>query len=112
MAPKAKALKAKPSVRSKPSTKSSTGDKVSKPKHNKAKTQHKSKQATASVKKRKKVYSDKELGITELNMITPAGVQKPKGKKKGKIFADDQVIFLKGRGRSSESLMIFSCRRA
>lgn len=41
-------------------------------------------------KKRKKVYSEKELGIPELNMITPVGVTKPKGKKKGKVFVDDR----------------------
>ncbi|KAI9812085.1 MAG: 60S ribosomal subunit assembly/export protein [Phylliscum demangeonii] len=40
-------------------------------------------------KKRKRVYTAKELGIPTLNMITPAGVQKPKGKKKGKTFVDD-----------------------
>jgi 60S ribosomal subunit assembly/export protein LOC1 len=40
---------------------------------------------------KKKTYSDKELGIPALNMITPVGVQKPKGKKKGKVFVDDAV---------------------
>lgn len=40
-------------------------------------------------KKRQRVYTDKELGLPALNMITPAGVQKPKGKK-GKIFVDDR----------------------
>lgn len=44
------------------------------------------------VKKRKKrVYTEKELGIPQLNMITPVGVQKPRGKKKGKVFVDDRV---------------------
>lgn len=33
--------------------------------------------------------TEKELGIPALNMITPVGVQKPKNKKKGKIFVDD-----------------------
>lgn len=42
-------------------------------------------------KKRKKVYTEKELGIPELNMVTPVGVTKPKGKKKGKVFVDDKV---------------------
>lgn len=42
-------------------------------------------------KKKRKVYSEKELGIPELNMVTPVGVQKPKGKKKGKVFVDDRV---------------------
>jgi 60S ribosomal subunit assembly/export protein LOC1 len=42
-------------------------------------------------KKKKKVYTEKELGIPQLNMITPVGVEKPKGKKKGKVFVDDRV---------------------
>lgn len=42
-------------------------------------------------KKKKKIYTEKELGIPQLNMITPVGVTKPKGKKKGKIFVDDKV---------------------
>ncbi|KAI0967512.1 hypothetical protein F4678DRAFT_445816 [Xylaria arbuscula] len=41
-------------------------------------------------KKKKKVYTEKELGIPKLNMITPVGVTKPKGKKKGKVFVDDK----------------------
>ncbi|EOO01528.1 putative 60s ribosomal subunit assembly export protein loc1 protein [Phaeoacremonium minimum UCRPA7] len=41
-------------------------------------------------KRKKKVYSEKELGLPQLNMITPVGVQKPKGKKKGKVFVDDR----------------------
>ncbi|KAI0840068.1 hypothetical protein F5Y06DRAFT_247316 [Hypoxylon sp. FL0890] len=41
-------------------------------------------------KKKKKVYSEKELGIPELNMVTPIGVTKPRGKKKGKVFVDDK----------------------
>jgi 60S ribosomal subunit assembly/export protein LOC1 len=45
---------------------------------------------TNSKKKKRREYTDKELGLPTLNMITPAGVQKPKGKKKGKIFVDDQ----------------------
>jgi len=28
-------------------------------------------------------------------MITPIGVEKPKGKKKGKVFVDDRVCFCK-----------------
>jgi 60S ribosomal subunit assembly/export protein LOC1 len=46
--------------------------------------------ATAHVKKKKRVYTEKELGVPTLNMITPAGVQKVRGKKKGKVFVDDQ----------------------
>ncbi|KAF5027857.1 hypothetical protein F66182_45 [Fusarium sp. NRRL 66182] len=39
---------------------------------------------------KKRTYTDEQLGIPTLNTITPAGVVKPKGKKKGKVFADDQ----------------------
>lgn len=42
-------------------------------------------------KPKKKVYTEKELNIPTLNMITPVGVTKPKGKKKGKVFVDDKV---------------------
>ena len=42
-------------------------------------------------KRKKRVYSEKELGIPTLNMITPVGVTKPKGQKKGKVFVDDRV---------------------
>ncbi|KEF61677.1 uncharacterized protein A1O9_03245 [Exophiala aquamarina CBS 119918] len=42
-------------------------------------------------KKKQRVYTDKELQLPALNMITPAGVVKPaRGKKKGKVFIDDQ----------------------
>ena len=53
--------------------------------------QQKTKSAPGPVKKKRKIYTEKELGIPKLNMITPAGVQLPKGKKKGKVFVDDQV---------------------
>ena len=42
-------------------------------------------------RKKKRVYTEKELAIPELNMVTPVGVTKPKGKKKGKVFVDDRV---------------------
>jgi 60S ribosomal subunit assembly/export protein LOC1 len=42
-------------------------------------------------KKRQRIYTEKELGIPALNMITPVGVERPKGKKKGKVFVDDRV---------------------
>jgi 60S ribosomal subunit assembly/export protein LOC1 len=45
-------------------------------------------------KKKKRVYTEKELDLPELNAITPVGVVKPKGKKKGKTFVDDQVCCL------------------
>ncbi|KAI9689423.1 MAG: 60S ribosomal subunit assembly/export protein [Bathelium mastoideum] len=56
----------------------------------KAANQSKAKPAQTSSKKKTRTYTDEELGIPTLNMITPAGVQKPKGKKKGKVFVDDQ----------------------
>jgi 60S ribosomal subunit assembly/export protein LOC1 len=40
---------------------------------------------------KKKKYTDEQLGIPALNTVTPVGVVKPRGKKKGKVFADDQV---------------------
>lgn len=46
----------------------------------------------ATLKKKRRVYTEKELGIQPLNMITPIGVEKPKGKKKGKVFVDDRVM--------------------
>ncbi|RJE18892.1 hypothetical protein PHISCL_08774 [Aspergillus sclerotialis] len=41
-------------------------------------------------KTKKREYTEEELDLPKLNMITPAGVVKPKGKKKGKTFVDDQ----------------------
>ncbi|KFH47637.1 60S ribosomal subunit assembly/export protein loc-like protein [Hapsidospora chrysogenum ATCC 11550] len=53
--------------------------------------QLKEKNRAALLKKpKKKTYTDEELGIPKLNMITPVGVTKPKGKKKGKVFVDDK----------------------
>ena len=49
---------------------------------------------TSRPAKKRKTYTDEELGIPKLNMITPAGVQKPKGKKKGKVYVDDMVHIL------------------
>ncbi|KAA6407258.1 MAG: 60S ribosomal subunit assembly export LOC1 [Lasallia pustulata] len=51
--------------------------------------QQKTKSATGPQKKKRRVYTDKELGLPKLNMITPVGVEKPRGKKKGKVFVDD-----------------------
>lgn len=42
-------------------------------------------------KKKKKTYTEEELGIPKLNSIRPADVVKPKGQKKGKVFVDDTV---------------------
>ncbi|KAJ9641974.1 60S ribosomal subunit assembly/export protein [Coniosporium apollinis] len=52
--------------------------------------QKKSAPKSGPLKKKRRVYTEKELGVPTLNTITPAGVQKPKGKKKGKVFVDDQ----------------------
>ncbi|VUC24653.1 unnamed protein product [Clonostachys rosea] len=53
--------------------------------------QVKEKNRAALLKKpKKKVYTAEELNIPKLNMITPVGVVKPRGKKKGKIFVDDK----------------------
>jgi 60S ribosomal subunit assembly/export protein LOC1 len=38
---------------------------------------------------KKRTYTDKELNLPTLNMIIPAGVEKPRGQKKGKVFVDD-----------------------
>ncbi|KAI9695454.1 MAG: 60S ribosomal subunit assembly/export protein [Bogoriella megaspora] len=56
----------------------------------KAAKQQKPRPSAPSAKKKQKTYTDEELGIPKLNMITPAGVQKPRGKKKGKVFVDDK----------------------
>jgi len=53
--------------------------------------QQKTKSAHGPQRKKRKIYTDKELGLPKLNMITPVGVEKPRGKKKGKVFVDDRV---------------------
>jgi len=63
--------------------------------------QQKSKSSSRFVKKKKMVYTDKELGIPKLNMVTPVGVDAPKGKKKGKVFVDDTVCFYTVSGQSN-----------
>jgi 60S ribosomal subunit assembly/export protein LOC1 len=93
----------KPSVKGKSSSKGDSGkskplssaSKVSK-KHAKRPPpkEVKSKARTESSllkKTKKREYTEEELGLPKLNMITPVGVVKPKGKKKGKVFVDDQV---------------------
>ncbi|KAF2865666.1 hypothetical protein BDV95DRAFT_506672 [Massariosphaeria phaeospora] len=45
-------------------------------------------------KKKKRKYSEKELGIPTLNGIVPAGVAKPKGQKIGKKFVDDPASLM------------------
>lgn len=57
-------------------------------------SQHKTKRPDQPLKKKRRKYTEKELGISALNSIVPAGVQKPKGVKKGKVFLDDQASML------------------
>ena len=75
-------------------------------------TQMKSKRPSSSqISKKKRTYSEKELGISPLNTVVPAGVGKPRGKKKGKIFVDDPVSILKRRRLQVVSrLMVFAQR--
>ena len=47
----------------------------------------------APLKRKRRTYSEKELDVPQLNMITPIGVVKPPGTKKGKEFVDDAVGF-------------------
>lgn len=42
------------------------------------------------LKKKRRVYTEKELGIPSLNGIRPAGVTKPPNAKKGKNFVEDR----------------------
>lgn len=48
--------------------------------------------ASQAVKRKSRpVRTAQELGIPRLNMVTPAGVQRPRGKKKDKVYVDDAV---------------------
>ena len=69
-----------------PNTKSKVSKKPKAPPPKQQKTK-----SAAPAKKKQRVYTEKELGIPKLNMVTPVGVQLPRGKKKGKVFIDDQV---------------------
>jgi 60S ribosomal subunit assembly/export protein LOC1 len=89
--PSTESAKAKAAASAKTSSKGSNskvskkGPKLPPPK------QQKTRSAGRPAKKKQRVYTDEELGIPKLNMITPIGVQKPRGKKKGKVFVDDPV---------------------
>ena len=94
MAPKTKVVGKKPSAHrgSKSSHKSGSFGAKSRVSKTFAKPVQQKTKATSSLRKKKhKVYTEKELGIPRLNMITPVGVDLPKGKQKGKVFVDDQV---------------------
>ncbi|KAF1814458.1 hypothetical protein P152DRAFT_456712 [Eremomyces bilateralis CBS 781.70] len=89
---KSKPSSSKPSSKpgSKPGSKpSGLGEKKRTGKPRKAKEEVKTSREKQGPKKKRRTYTEKELGIPTLNMITPAGVQKPSGKKKGKVFVDD-----------------------
>ncbi|KAF1834634.1 hypothetical protein BDW02DRAFT_568869 [Decorospora gaudefroyi] len=45
-------------------------------------------------RKKRRVYTEKELDIPALNGIIPAGIAKPKGVKKGKKFVDDSASMM------------------
>lgn len=71
------------------SAKAKTASRSGAPKTAKSKVS-KPKTTTAHKAKKRRHYTEKELDIQKLNMITPTGVKTPKGKKKGKVFVDDQ----------------------
>ena len=109
MAPTTKTVGKKPSAHkgSKSSTKSSSFGAKSGVSKKPAKTvQQKTKSTSSLQKKKRKVYTDKELGLPRLNTITPAGVDLPKGKKKGKVFVDDQVGELSEPGTPANTALI------
>lgn len=87
----------KSGIRNSKTTSKTQNDGVSKSKSKKPKGKgpppkpQKSAGNLATLKKKRRVYTEKELDIPKLNMITPIGVERPKGKKKGKIFVDDRV---------------------
>jgi len=56
--------------------------------------------------KKRRVYTEKELGIPQLNMITPVGVEKPKMGKKGKVFVDDRVCYLAPGGLDARGRLL------
>jgi 60S ribosomal subunit assembly/export protein LOC1 len=61
----------------------------------KAKPEVKTKRTSVvPAKKKRKAYTAEQLGVPKLNGIVPTGVQKTKGKKKGKIFVDDAESML------------------
>ncbi|RSM14472.1 hypothetical protein CDV31_005361 [Fusarium ambrosium] len=76
------------------SSKDVGGAKSKKPKGTPPSKQVKDKGREALLRKlknpKKRKYTDDQLGIPTLNKITPVGVVKPRGKKKGKVFVDDR----------------------
>jgi 60S ribosomal subunit assembly/export protein LOC1 len=54
----------------------------------------KTKSRSTDGRKKKRVYKESELDIPALNGIIPAGIAKPKGVKKGKVFVDDPASMM------------------
>jgi 60S ribosomal subunit assembly/export protein LOC1 len=106
MAPTTKGAKGKTSAKGESKTNKVLGSKVSKknvkrppPKEVKSKARTEQSQLK---KTKKREYSEAELDLPKLNMITPVGVVNPKGKKKGKTFCDDPVCCLQAVSPRSE----------
>ncbi|KAL2782822.1 hypothetical protein BJX66DRAFT_345486 [Aspergillus keveii] len=93
MAPTKGPAKGKSSTKGDPKNNKVLGAKVNKknvkrppPKEVKSKARTENNQLK---KTKKREYTEAELDLPKLNMITPVGVVNPKGKKKGKTFCDD-----------------------
>ncbi|MCJ1472794.1 60S ribosomal subunit assembly/export protein [Lambiella insularis] len=59
------------------------------PKQQKTKPSSSVSRSGQAQKKKRKLYTEKELGLPKLNMITPVGVEVPRGRKRAKVFVDD-----------------------
>ncbi|KAL4780542.1 60S ribosomal subunit assembly/export protein loc1 [Aspergillus varians] len=98
MAPTNGPAKSKPSTKGDSKNNKVLGSKVNKknvkrppPKEVKSKARTEQNQLK---KKKKRQFSEAELNLPKLNMITPVGVINPKGKKKGKTFCDDPAAMM------------------
>lgn len=104
---------AKSGITNSKASKRSAADGIVRPKKSKGKTpatisKQVKERGAAAKKGKKKTYTAEQLGIPTLNMITPVGVEKPKGKKKGKVFVDDRVCFLEACDQFCPSLALTS----
>ena len=88
-------------------SKSRTSNKTSLPPPKQQKTMSASSKLKNGARKKHRVYTAKELGLPKLNMITPVGVEAPRGKKRGKVFVDDPVS-----NASSMEGFVFKCQLA
>jgi 60S ribosomal subunit assembly/export protein LOC1 len=93
------------SAKSRPTSSSKSKVKLPPPKQQKTKPLQEL--ANRKKKKNQRAYTDKELGIPQLNKITPVGVQKPRGKKKGKVFIDDRVSWTNASRQTSLMTLLF-----